>query len=448
MSLLAAAIAAARAASVESPRLSALEAAVARGDDRAIERFWDEVSHSGAPLVEPGSKDRERLVTFLWRSREDTRAVVLADFGDFVPHMTLERLSQTDVWFRSFRFPADARFFYELSVDDPAYPWVDRDPPGFPEAPRPDPLNPRQYDFTRPQIFSVVELPEAPALVANAPADPASPRGEVGRFADKFASAILGNERDVFVYRPSGYREDGDPYPLLLFGASYINQIRLPLILDRLIADARVPPVVAVFVGFPASAPGQNVQDEEAGGGTAFGDAMANELLPWIRERVHVTSDPRRVVIGGASAGGHSAAFVALRHPEAIGNVLAQSGAFWRGVGRTARWWGDPAHADGREGLARHVASRPGPAAPVRFHLTIGRLERGRAFDSDLISMLHASRHVRDVLEAKGYDVTLVETNGGHDPYNWEGTLPAALVALLGAPSAPALRREILPPGA
>ena len=32
---------------------------------------------------------------------------------------------------------------------------------------------------------------------------------------------------------------------------------------------------------------------------------------------------------------------------------------------------------------------------------------------------------------AKGYDVTLVETSGGHDPYNWEASLPQALDALL-----------------
>jgi len=47
--------------------------------------------------------------------------------------------------------------------------------------------------------------------------------------------------------------------------------------------------------------------------------------------------------------------------------------------------------------------------------------------------MLHASRHVRDVLQAKGYPVTLRETSGGHDPYNWEASLPEALEALLGS---------------
>jgi len=38
------------------------------------------------------------------------------------------------------------------------------------------------------------------------------------------------------------------------------------------------------------------------------------------------------------------------------------------------------------------------------------------------------------VLQAKGYEVTLNESNGGHDPYDWEATIPSALAALLGPP--------------
>jgi enterochelin esterase-like enzyme len=418
---------------ISSARLRRLQRAVAQGDTHALSAFWEAIRRDGAPLIEPTSTDQERLVTFLWQSRVAVNVVVLADFGDYVPHMTLERLPATDVWYRSLRLPSDARFLYELSVDDPAYPFVNGQTVQYPSAPRPDPLNPRRYDFASPHIMSLAELPAAPSLeLSNV--SPTVPHGVVEQFGQKLASKILGNERDVFVYKPPEYSDSGEPYPLLIVGASYINQIRLPAILDNLIARRRIPPVVAIFVGFPPSGPGQNVQDEESGGGDAFGDFVAIELLPWVRERVKVTTDPRHVVIGGASAGGHSAAFVAWQHPEAIGNVLAQSGAFWRGRGHTANYWGDPVHDDGREGFARAAASRPGPAAPVRFYLTVGRLERGRAFDGDLVSMLHASRHVRDVLQAKGYEVTLYESNGGHDPYNWEAALPEALVSLFGSP--------------
>ncbi|HKQ60272.1 MAG TPA: alpha/beta hydrolase-fold protein [Candidatus Polarisedimenticolaceae bacterium] len=410
-----------------SPRLQRLQAAAA-ADPGALASFWDAVRRDGAPLIEPGRTEHERLVTFLWRSAAETRVVVLADFGDYVPHMTLVRLPGTDVWQRSLRLDDDVRLLYELAVDDPAYPFVDGDEVRYPAAPQPDPLNPRRWEYAKPHILSLLELPRAPALEPAEP-DAAIPHGSVERLEPLLRSERLGNERKIFAYRPAGYDEAGAPYPLLLFGASYIHQIRLPRILDRLIAEHRIPPVVAVFIDYP---PGR--QDEELGGGAAYGDFVAGELLPWVRERLHVTRDPRRVVIGGASAGGHSAACVALQHPEAIGNVLAQSGAFWRGLEHTAGYWSDPALDEGREGFARLAASRP--AAPVRFYLTIGRLERGVALSADGVTMLRASRHVRDVLQAKGYAVTLRETSGGHDPYNWEAALPEALVALIGAPAA------------
>jgi enterochelin esterase family protein len=432
-----------------SPRVEELRRAVATADraaaDEALAAFWASVRETGAPLIEDAGPEhsRERLVTFLYQSPADTHVVILADFGDYVPHMTLQRLPDTDVWFRSLLLPDDARFLYELSVDDPGFPFTDGASVGWPSVSRPDPLNPRQYDYAKPQIFSLVELPRAPSLESSTP-DESVPHGTLDERGEVLKSAILGNERKVFVYEPPGSVDSPhEPYPLLIVPASYIHQVKLPVILDHLIAQKRIPPVVAVFVGFPPSAGGRNVQDDESGGGPEFADFIAQELLPWVRAHANVTSDPRRVVIGGASAGGHSAACVALRHPEAIGAVIAQSGAFWRGIGNTAAYWGDPVRDEGREGFARLAATSPLAAhdgTPVRFWLTIGRLECGAAFSADSVSMLHASRHVRDVLQAKGYPVTLRETSGGHDPYNWEASLPEALETLLG-PGAPATPR-------
>lgn len=420
-----------------SPRLASLRKDVEAGNHSALEGFWHEITKQGAPLVERIEGDeRNVLVTFFWRSKEETNVVIMSDFGNNVRSLVLTRLLNTDVWHKTYLMPNDARFLYQFSIDDPNFPFEGEAETRFPTRFQPDPLNPRRYDFTKPEIFSIVELPAAPSLELSTP-DPAVPHGVVGRFGKPLESKILGNERAIWVYKPPGYSDTVDPYPLLIFGASYINQIHLPVILNNLIARRRIPPVVAIFVGFPPSGPGQNVQDEESGGESPFGDFIAKELLPWVRERVHVTTDPRRVVIGGASAGGHSAACVALQHPEAIGNVIAQSGAFWRGIGHTAHYWSDPARDDGREGFARAVASRPSATATpsARFYLTIGRFENRSAFSDGLISMLQASRHVRDVLQAKAYDVTLRETNGGHDPYNWEATLPDALIALIGVKS-------------
>lgn len=416
----------------QSPRLERLLAAAEKGNGKAIAAFWSEVGREGAPLVEPGAGAGDRLVTFLYRSKPDAHVVVMADFDDYVEHMTMRRLPGTDVWYRTFDLPADARFLYELSVNDPAYPFVDADSTRSPRKTEPDPLNPHRYEFSKPHVLSFVELPSAPSLDLGTP-DSTAPHGVLGRFHEKLKSAILKNERDVYVYKPHGYSATAARYPLIIAPASYINQIRLPVILDNLIARRRIPPIVAVFYGSPSGGAGRNAQDEETGGEKKFGDFIVRELLPRVRAEAHVTSDPRRVIIAGAGASGNAAAFVGFRHPDAIGNVIAQSAAFWRGVGHGAAYWAHPARDEGREGFARTVAASGGRPGRVRFYLTVGRLERGNAFTSDLITMLHATRHVRDVLQARGYRVALIETDGGHDPYNWEAALPKALEALLAA---------------
>jgi enterochelin esterase family protein len=45
-------------------------------------------------------------------------------------------------------------------------------------------------------------------------------------------------------------------------------------------------------------------------------------------------------------------------------------------------------------------------------------------------SMLRPNRHVRDILFAKGYDVTYSEYHGGHETACLRDTLPDGLLAL------------------
>ena len=64
------------------------------------------------------------------------------------------------------------------------------------------------------------------------------------------------------------------------------------------------------------------------------------------------------------------------------------------------------------------------PMRPLRFHLAVADLEGNPVASSN--------RHLRDVLEAKGYDVTYARIAGNHSSRTWNGALAAALEALLG----------------
>ena len=246
-----------------SPRLASLRKDVQAGNLSALESFWQETTRQGTPLVEPIKGDeRNVLVTFLWRSKEAANVVIMCDFGNNVRSRVLTRLASTDVWYKTYQMPNDARFLYQFSIDDPNFPFEGEAETKYPTRFQSDPLNPRRYDFTKPDIFSIVELPAAPSLELSTP-NPAVPHGVVGRFGEPLKSKILENERAVFVYKPAGYSDAADPYPLLIFGASYINQIRLPVILDNLIARRRIPPVVGDLRRLPA----QRAGSERAGRG-------------------------------------------------------------------------------------------------------------------------------------------------------------------------------------
>jgi hypothetical protein len=124
---------------------------------------------------------------------------------------------------------------------------------------------------------------------------------------------------------------------LIVFdGSAYLSAVPTPVILDNLIAGARIPPVVAVFIDNP----NQETRTRELTPNPEFAEFLARELLPWVHARYHVTSDPRMTVVAGSSFGGLAATYAALRHPEVFGNVLCQSGDF--------SWAPDHIHAMGK----------------------------------------------------------------------------------------------------
>jgi enterochelin esterase family protein len=252
-------------------------------------------------------------------------------------------------------------------------------------------------------------------------------------------SAIQRIDRSLAVYTPANYKADGPPNALLiLFDGEDVSDDPYPLTtLDNLIAAGKIPPTVAVFV---ENLPGRRLVDLVAN--PEFADFTAQELMPWVRSHYQVTNDPKQTVVTGYSAGGLGAPYVALRHPEVFGNVLSQSGAFWwsfehnGGVcgsrcpnsGGTGGENSKDATTEGNFLVREFLAS---PKLPLRFYLAAGTFEidrRGGGGD-----ILESTRHLRDVLLAKGYDVSYEQFVGGHDGLSWRGVLAEGLIALLGS---------------
>jgi enterochelin esterase family protein len=231
-------------------------------------------------------------------------------------------------------------------------------------------------------------------------------------------SAILGNERRVWIYTPPNHTAEAAPCGLLVLfdGLVYINDIPTPTILDNLLADGAIPPLIMVSV---CSLDGET-RERELACHPPFVQFPTDELLPWMRQRYPITTRPDHTIIGGSSYGGMAALFAGLGRPDVFGNVLAQSGA---------AWWrpdGDPE----AEWLARQFAASE--RLPLRFALDVGLFENTRRLADDGPSQLVATRHLRTVLRARGYPVHYAEFAGGHSALNWRGTFGEAVRALVG----------------
>src|SRR5439155_16735613 len=113
-----------------------------------------------------------------------------------------------------------------------------------------------------------------------------------------------------------------------------------------------------------------------------FADFLGDELAPWVRAHWRVGRDPHRAIVAGLSAGGLAAAYVALRRPDLFGNVLSQSGAFWRG--------NEASNGAPFEWLTGRV--RAEPRRDVRFFIDVGATESRGAIGGRAPSILEANR--------------------------------------------------------
>ena len=165
----------------------------------------------------------------------------------------------------------------------------------------------------------------------------AGPAGSVSRLAVEstvLKTNMLGDPttRDVDVYVPAGH--DGRGLPLLVdlvgftgSGLSHTNWVgfreNLPERLDRLIGEARLPPVVVAFPDCFTRLGGNQYINSAAMG--AWEDFLLHEMLPTIEQRFGCGGDGRRGVFG-KSSGGYGAITHALRHADIWSAAACHSG--------------------------------------------------------------------------------------------------------------------------
>jgi len=246
---------------------------------------------------------------------------------------------------------------------------------------------------------------------------PGVSRGKLETFT--LTDKVAAKTRQSWVYTPPNYNPKSTvPYKMLMCftGAYSTNEIPLATILDNLLAADEIWPTIAVMIDSGDARASAADLDNHA----SFADYVAKELVPWVRANWRVSTDPHDSIITGCSRGGLGATYVARKHAELFGNVLSQSGAFWRG---------NEGGFDEPEWLTQQFKNSP--KLDLRIYIVVGALETIRTPAGPIF--IEANQRLRDALLAKGYDVRYLEVSGArHDPADWRSQVADGIIYLAG----------------
>ena len=268
-------------------------------------------------------------------------------------------------------------------------------------------------------------VPQAP-LSARPPVDyslgpdsqpqPGVPRGTLSRHTLAPGKFFPGTPHNYQIYVPAQY----DPsrpiaYMIFLDGSGYAgNAVRVPVVLDNLIAKRDVPPMIAMFIDpgiMPAlSDQAQNRYErifEYDSLTPRFANFLIEEFVPEVARTYNLSTDANDHGIAGISTGGVGAFVAAWNRPDQFRRVITWVGSF-----------GNFRGADRLPGLIRRTEPRP-----IRVFMQTGR--------QDLVNYAGSwyleNPRMAAALEYAGNDVNIDLGEDGHSNRHGASILPESL---------------------
>ena len=328
------------------------------------------------PVPEVGKKG----ATFFYRG-DGKDVQVVGDFTSWKPTSSkMEDVADTNWKCIDLQFGKTARVEYKLIVDGK---WIT------------DPLNPNKIENGVGGENSVFTMPDYKPTQWDKGVSPKLHEFEI-------KSKDFG-QRTIKVFVPSGGnaalkgRANNLPVIYIEDGSDYANRAKAVQIQKNLVKAGKIKPFIMVFID-----PKDRMKEYWANDQRA--DFMAHEVVPEIDKRYRTIKSRDGRTLLGASLGGVTSIWTALKYPDIFGRVGGQSSSFWIDDERVVKE------------LEKLDASK----TKFRFYLDDGTLEG-----------IDDSRKVVKILRDKGYDVTYVEGEAGHNWIAWRDRLADAFIALM-----------------
>jgi len=354
------------------------------------------------------SEDRERLITSLsekgmipFTNKDSCLFVFIGkansvewngDFNAWSGDPTFNNRGELigeNIWILKTSFPSDARLDYKVVVDGN---WIL------------DPLNDHQQwtGMGGGSPNSELRMPEWNPDPSTIERDGVN-SGKIREY--ELQSERLKRRVSFSIYYPWDYLES-QSYQVLYFtdGHEYLdNRIGATrTVLNNLIHEEKIPPVVAVF--FDPRDSGNNLENlriKEYALNKDFLDFFVSELIPEVEDSlaINIKSEARAII--GTSLGGLNAAYFGVSAPEYFPLLGIQSPAFQY-----------------KPEIFELVVSYTGK--PLRVYMSSGTIH-----DTEVVS-----RKMNNVMNNKGFELRYQEINEGHSWGNWKSLLDDMLIFL------------------
>jgi len=273
-------------------------------DDRmaAVDSFMIFAQNEGIPFVDNDTAN------FLYRGNVSSLHLA-GDMNGWTPgNNKFSKLIGTDLYFIRKKYELNARLDYKFVINNAT--WIL------------DPLNPNKIsggygpnsELAMPEYIQPVEI------IYNQGIE----HGEIQQHS--LHSVVMNRTYVVNVYLPAGYDPVGRTYQSVYFqdGGDYLNLASSINILDNLISENKINPVVAVFIT-PT-----NRNDEYAEGNRfKYAEAFVTELVPMVDSIYATSGESQDRLVMGDSFGGNISAIISWHYPEVFANCGLHSGAFW-----------------------------------------------------------------------------------------------------------------------
>jgi gluconolactonase len=269
------------------------------------------------------------------------------------------------------------------------------------------------------------------------------PKGTVTKFTLAPGKDYPGTPHNCAVYVPAEY-DASKPTPFMIFldGSQALGEsMRVPVVLDNLIAKRDLPPMIAIFVD-PGILPvvsdtAQNRYNriyEYDSLTSRFSDFLLNELIPEVAKTYNLSKNPDDRGLSGVSTGAVGAFAAAWNRPDQFHRVLSLIGTYVSMKG-----------ADALPALVRKTEPKP-----IRIFMQDGSADHiapAEPYGTSFAGSWPINNQVMyEALEFGGYDAKLEMGTDGHSTKQGGAILPDALRWLWRDYPAPIVAHE--PPAA